>query len=197
SPQGGGEPLRVCGARVPQHRRAYLPGASMPLLDLTLACVPTDRSRPILDGSIAIPGVRIKALPGEPEEIFRRALREEAFDITELSMRSHTTVPARGATAYVAIPVFLSRAFRHSGLFIRTDRGISAPADLKGKRIGIPEYQQTGILWIRGMLRDEHGIGVRDAEWFTGGVNEPLPGERIALTLPPGIRVTSIGPQRT
>src|SRR5262245_40369022 len=151
-------------------------------LDLTLACVPTDRSRPILDGSIAIPGVRIKSLPGEPEEIFRRALREEAFDITEMSMSSHITVTARGATAYVAIPVFLSRAFRHSGIFIRTDRGIHAPVDLKGKRIGIPEYQQTAILWIRGMLRDEHGIAVRDVEWFTGGVNEPLPGERIALT---------------
>jgi len=167
------------------------------LLDLTLACVPTDRSRPILDGSIAIPGVRIKALPGEPEEIFRRALREEAFDITEMSMSSHITVTARGATAYVAIPVFLSRAFRHSGIFIRTDRGINAPTDLKGKRIGIPEFQQTAILWIRGMLRDEHGIGVRDVEWFTGGVNEPLPGERIPLTLPAGIRVTPIGPQRT
>jgi 4,5-dihydroxyphthalate decarboxylase len=78
----------------------------------------------------------------------------------------------------------------------RTDRGINVPADLKGKRIGIPEYQQTAILWIRGMLRDEHGIGVEDIEWLTGGVNEPLPGERIPITLPPRIRVTSIGSQR-
>jgi 4,5-dihydroxyphthalate decarboxylase len=114
-----------------------------------------------------------------------------------MSMSSHITVTARGETAYVAVPVFLSRAFRHSGIFIRTDRGINVPADLKGKRIGIPEYQQTAILWIRGMLRDEHGIGVRDIEWLTGGVNEPLPGERIPITLPPCIRVTSIGPQRT
>jgi 4,5-dihydroxyphthalate decarboxylase len=115
----------------------------MSVLDVTMACVPTDRSRPILDGSLAIPGMRITALPGEPEEIFRRALREEAFDITEMSMSSHITVPARGASAYVAVPVFPSRAFRHSGIFIRTDRGINVPADLKGKRIGIPEYQQT------------------------------------------------------
>jgi 4,5-dihydroxyphthalate decarboxylase len=169
----------------------------MPALDVTMACVPTDRSRPILDGSIAIPGMRITALPGEPEEIFRRALREEAFDITEMSMSSHITVTARGESAYVAVPVFPSRAFRHSGIFIRTDRGINVAADLKGKRIGIPEYQQTAILWLRGMLRDEHGIGVRDIEWLTGGVNEPLPGERIPITLPPGIRVASIGPQRT
>ena len=167
------------------------------MLDLTLACVPTDRTRPILDGTIAIPGVRLRFIPGEPEDLFRRALRDEAFDITEMSMSSHITVTARGNPHYVAIPVFLSRAFRHSGLFIRTDRGIGGPADLKGRRIGIPEFQQTAILWMRGMLRDEHGIGVRDAEWFTGGVNEPLPGERIALTLPPGIKVTPIGPNLT
>lgn len=169
----------------------------MSKLELTLACVPTDRSRPIMDGTIEIPGVRIKPIPGEPEDLFRRALRDEEFDITEMSMSSHITVTARGPTAYTCIPVFLSRAFRHSGMFIRTDRGIRGPADLKGKRIGIPEYQQTAIIWMRGMLRDEHGIGVRDAEWFTGGVNEPLPGERIALTLPPGIKVTPIGPKRT
>jgi 4,5-dihydroxyphthalate decarboxylase len=169
----------------------------MAKLDLTFACVPTDRTRPILDGTIELPGVRIKALPGEPEEIFRRALRDEEFDITEMSMSSHITVTARGGAHYVAIPVFLSRAFRHSAVFIRKDRGIRTPADLAGKRIGIPEYQQTAILWMRGVLRDEHGVGVRDVEWFTGGVNEPLPGERIALSLPPGIRVTPIGPHRT
>jgi 4,5-dihydroxyphthalate decarboxylase len=169
----------------------------MARIELTLACVPTDRTRPILDGTIEIPGVRLKSIPGEPEDLFRRALRDEEFDITEMSMSSHITVTARGSPHYIAIPVFLSRAFRHSGMFIRTDRGIRGPADLKGKRIGIPEFQQTAILWMRGILRDEHGIGVRDVEWFTGGVNEPLPGERIALTLPPGIRVKYIGPART
>jgi 4,5-dihydroxyphthalate decarboxylase len=169
----------------------------MAKLDLTLACVPTDRTRPILDGTIEVPGVRIRHIPGEPEDIFRRALRDQEFDVTEMSMSSHITVTARGDPHYVAIPVFLSRAFRHSGIFIRNDRGIREPSDLAGRRIGIPEYQQTAILWIRGMLRDEHGIGVRDVEWFTGGVNEPLPGERIALTLPPGIKVTPIGPDRT
>jgi 4,5-dihydroxyphthalate decarboxylase len=164
---------------------------------LTLACVPTDRSRPIIDGHIKIPGVSIAPLPAEPEEIFRRALREEAFDITEMSMSSHITMTARGDPAYVAVPVFLSRAFRHSGIYIRTDRGISRPEDLKGKRIGIPEYQQTAILWMRGMLRDLHGIGVRDVQWRTGGVLEPGLGERVALSLPDGIDVQPIGPDDT
>jgi 4,5-dihydroxyphthalate decarboxylase len=166
-------------------------------LRLTLACVPTDRSRPIIDGQIRIPGVTLEVLPDEPEDIFRRALREEAFDITEMSMSSHITMTARGNPAYVAVPVFLSRAFRHSGIFIRTDRGIRGPQDLKGRRIGIPEYQQTAILWVRGMLRDFHGISVRDVQWRTGGVLQPGLGERVALALPGDFDVQPIGPGET
>jgi 4,5-dihydroxyphthalate decarboxylase len=166
-------------------------------LQLTLACVPTDRSRPIIDGTVGIPGVTLTVLPDEPEDIFRRALREEAFDISEMSMSSHITMTARGNPHYIAVPVFLSRAFRHSGIYIRTDRGIRRPEDLKGKRIGIPEYQQTAILWIRGMLRDLHGVGVRDAQWRTGGVLQPGLGERVALSLPEGIDVKPIGPDDT
>lgn len=166
-------------------------------LCLTLACVPTDRSRPIIDGQVKIPGVSLTVLPDEPEDIFRRALREQAFDITEMSMSSHITMTARGDPAYIAVPVFLSRAFRHSGIFIRTDRGIRTADDLKGKRVGIPEYQQTAILWVRGMLRDFHGIGVRDIHWRTGGVLQPGLGERVALSLPEGIDVQPIGPDET
>jgi 4,5-dihydroxyphthalate decarboxylase len=166
-------------------------------LNLTLACVPTDRSRPIINGDIAIPGVAVSVLPGEPEEIFRRALREQAFDITEMSVSSHITMTARGDPAYIAVPIFLSRAFRHSGIFVRTDRGIRHPEDLKGKRIGIPEFQQTAILWMRGILRDFHGVGVRDVAWRTGGVLTPGLGERVPLSLPPGIDVQPIGPHET
>ena len=171
--------------------------SAMTDLPLTLACVPTDRSRSIIDGSIRIPGVTLTVLPDEPEDIFRRALREGAFDITEMSMSSHITMTARGDPHYVAVPIFLSRAFRHSGIYIRTDRGISRPEDLKGKKIGIPEYQQTAILWVRGMLRDMHGIGVRDAHWRTGGVLTPGLSERVALSLPNGIDVKPIGPSDT
>jgi 4,5-dihydroxyphthalate decarboxylase len=139
----------------------------------------------------------LTVLSDEPEDIFRRALREEAFDITEMSMSSHITMTARGDPHYVAVPIFLSRAFRHSGIYIRTDRGINRPEDLKGRRIGIPEYQQTAILWVRGMLRDFHGIGVRDVQWRTGGVLQPGLAERVALSLPEGIDVKPIGPDET
>jgi 4,5-dihydroxyphthalate decarboxylase len=166
-------------------------------LTLTLACVPTDRTRPLLDGRVGVPGVRLEFIAGEAEDIFRRALREQAFDVTEMSLASHITMTGRGEAAYVAVPVFLSRCFRHSAIYVRTDRGIAEPKDLKGKRIGIPEFQQTAIVWVRGILRDLYGVGVRDVVWRTGGVNAPGLSERVALTLPEGIRVEPIGPQQT
>ncbi|UCH75084.1 MAG: ABC transporter substrate-binding protein [Rhodospirillales bacterium] len=164
---------------------------------LTLACVATDRSRPILDGRVTVPGVTFAAEPGEPEAIFRTALREHAFDVTELSMSSHITVTARGDAHYVGVPVFLSRAFRHSGIYVRTDRGIDRPEDLKGRTIGLPEYQQTAALWVRGILRDLHGVGVRDVRWRIGGVEQTGQGERIRLDLPGDIDVEPIGPDET
>jgi 4,5-dihydroxyphthalate decarboxylase len=155
-------------------------------LVLSLACVPTDRTRPILDGRITVPGVRFTAIPGEPEDIFRRALRDRTFDVTELSMGSHIVTTARRDSPYVGVPVFLSRAFRHSAIYIRTDRGIRAPADLAGRTIGVPEYQQTAALWVRGIMREHHGIDTHAVRWRTGG-------ERVAITLPDGFDVQPLG----
>ncbi len=166
-------------------------------LRLTLACVATDRSRPILDGRVTVPGVTFDAEPGEPEAIFRTALRERKFDVTELSMSSHITVTARGDAHYVGIPVFLSRAFRHSAIYVRTDRGIERPEDLKARTIGLPEYQQTAALWVRGILRDLHGVGVRDARWRIGGVEQAGQTERIRLDLPADIDAAPIAPDAT
>ncbi len=123
-------------------------------IKMSLACVATDRTRPVLDGRSPIKGVQIAATTGEPEEIFRQVLREKNFEIAELSMGSHIVTTARGDSSYVGIPVFLSRAFRHSNIFVRTDRGIKRMEDLKGRRVGLPEYQQTAALWIRGILKD-------------------------------------------
>ena len=102
-------------------------------LSLTLACTASDRTRPVLDGRVSVPGVDLVPLPGEPEDIFRRALRDRAFDVSELSMGSHIVTTARGDSPYIGVPVFPSRAFRHSAVYIRTDRGIAGPADLAGR----------------------------------------------------------------
>jgi 4,5-dihydroxyphthalate decarboxylase len=166
-------------------------------VSLTLACTVSDRSRPILDGRVTVPGCRLAILPGESDEIFRRALRERAYDITELSMASHIVTTARGDSPYTAVPVFLSRAFRHSAIYVRTDRGIDSPADLRGKSVGLREYQQTMALWVRGMFRDGHGVAARDIGWRTGGLERPGGGERIAIELPPEIDLKQVGPSDT
>jgi 4,5-dihydroxyphthalate decarboxylase len=155
-------------------------------LALSLACTLSDRTRPVLDGRVASPRVQFHAIPGEPEEIFRRALRDRAFEISELSMGSHIVTTARGDAPYVGVPVFLSRAFRHSAIYVRTDRGISAPEDLAGRTIGLPEYQQTAALWVRGILREQHGIDTRAIRWRTER-------ERIPITLPPSFDVAPAG----
>lgn len=169
----------------------------MPDLQLTMACVATDRSRPILDGRVRIPGIALEFLPGEPETIFRQALREQSFDISEMSMGSHLTVTARGEAHYIGIPIFPSRAFRHSAVFVRTDRGINALDDLKGRKIGLPEYQQTAALWMRGIMRDLHGVGLGDVAWRTGGQEEPNQEERIRIDIPAAIDLEAIGEGKT
>lgn len=169
----------------------------MAAITLTLACTVTDRSRPILDGRVALPGVRLVTLPGEGEDIFRRALRDRAFEITELSMASHIVTTARGDSPYVGVPVFPSRAFRHSAIYVRTDRGIRTPADLRGKTIGLREYQQTLALWLRGIFRDSDGLRASEVTWRTGGLEAPGGGERIPIQLPPDIDLKQVGPADT
>jgi 4,5-dihydroxyphthalate decarboxylase len=162
-------------------------------LKFTLACVPTDRTRPILDGRVQVEGCEIVPLNVEPEEIFRRALQEKSFDLTELSMGSQIVTTARGDAAYVGVPVFLSRVFRHSAIFVRTDRGINSAEDLAGRRIGLPEYQQTAGLWVRGILRDQYGVDTSKISWCIGGQEKAGVGERIAVALPPHVDVKPIG----
>lgn len=139
-----------------------------------------------MDGRFRVPGCDITFLPGEPEDIFRRALRDKAFDISELSMGSHIVTTARGDSPYVGVPVFLSRAFRHSAVYVRTDRSIRTAADLAGRTIGLPEYQQTAALWVRGFLREQYGVDTRSIAWRTAG-------ERVAITLAPEFDVKPLG----
>ncbi|MCC5999947.1 MAG: ABC transporter substrate-binding protein [Pararhodobacter sp.] len=121
--------------------------------------------------------------------MFFRVFRHEAFDVSEMSFSSYCVKLARGEASYVAIPVFLSRAFRHTSVYIRTDRGIDSPADLKGRRIGIAEYQLSANVWVRGILEDEYGVRPSDITWVRGGMDTPGRPEKIAIDLPQDIRM--------
>jgi 4,5-dihydroxyphthalate decarboxylase len=150
-------------------------------LKLSIAVGDYDRIRPLMDGSVQIEGVDPVFMLLEPEEIFFRAFRHADFDICELSMSSFSVKTANGDCPYVGVPVFPSRAFRHNSIYIRTDRGIARPEDLKDKRIGVPEYQVTANVWTRAVLEDEHGVKPSDVTWIRG---RPMYGSRTRRKAP-------------
>ncbi|HEX6581175.1 MAG TPA: ABC transporter substrate-binding protein, partial [Actinomycetota bacterium] len=137
------------------------------------------------------------AITGQPEDLFARALRRQEFDVTELSLSSYLVVLARATSPYIAVPVFPSRVFRHSAVYVRTDRGIDRPENLAGKTVGVPEFQQTAALWVRGILADRHGVAPSDIRWRSGGLEQPSDGERIAIHVREGIDLRPIEPEST
>jgi 4,5-dihydroxyphthalate decarboxylase len=131
------------------------------------------------------------------EETFFRMLRNREFDVAEMSLSSYCVSLGRDDPPFIAIPVFPSRFFRHSCIFVSARSGIREPRDLAGKRIGTPEYQMTAPVWIRGILQDEYGVDAASPEYWTGGEEEPGRNEKIRLDLPAKIRVKPIGPDQT
>lgn len=164
----------------------------MSLLPITMAFWDYDRVQALADGTVGIAGCDAVHLKMDIHDIFFRAIRNHEFDITEMSFSSYMMMAARGDPPYRAIPVFLSRMFRYSAIYIRTDRGINGPQDLKGREVGVPEYQVTAALVARGMLSDEFGVTAADIRWRTGGVEDPGRPEKVKLDLPDGIEVEPI-----
>ncbi len=162
-------------------------------LKLTLGCWDYDRVRPLMDGSVVPNGIELTFLNMIVEETFFRMLRHREFDVAELSMSSYTVSLTRPERPFVAIPVFPSRFFRHSCIYVNADAGIREPKDLIGKRIGTPEYQMTAPVWIRGILQDHYGVPVDSVTYVTGGEEQPNRDEKIRLDLPTNIRVERIG----
>lgn len=157
-------------------------------LTLSIAMGDYDRTRPIHDGRVQIDGVDPVTKLQSPEEMFFRAFRHQTSDVSELSLSSYCVSIARGDAAYVAVPVFLSRAFRHSSIYIRADRGIKRPEDLKGRRIGIAEYQLTANVWARAILA-EHGVLPENIHWIRGGMDTAGRPEKLKLTLPDAVTI--------
>jgi 4,5-dihydroxyphthalate decarboxylase len=168
----------------------------MSKLQLSVAMGDYDRNRALFDGRVQIDGCDPVYMLLSPEEMFFRAMRSRDFDITELSFSSYLVKHSRGECPYIAVPVFLSRAFRHTSIYVRKDR-IKKPEDLKGKRIGIPEYQLTAIVWARSILQDDYGIAPEDVVWVRGGIDTPGRPEKIKLDLPAGVRIETAPENQT
>lgn len=164
---------------------------------ITIACGNYDRTQAIKDGVVKVEGCATTYLPLYPEEIFFRAFRYQEFDVSELSFSSYIRTVANGTSAYIGIPAFVSRIFRHSGIYVRRDAGIRTPADLRGKRIGLPEYQITAVVWMRGMMQHEYGVLPTEIHWRSGGQEEPGRHERTPLKPIKGIDLQPIGDDQT
>jgi 4,5-dihydroxyphthalate decarboxylase len=161
----------------------------MAKLPLTLACWDYDRTRPLIDGRVQPQGIDLNILVFRPHETFPRMLERQEFQVSELSLASYTTLIARGTCPFVAVPVALSKIFRHSCIYVRTDAGIATPEDLKGKRVGMMQYGSTGSVFMRGMLQHEYGVRPEDVDWFMGALETPGPRPLIPLNLPGQIRL--------
>jgi 4,5-dihydroxyphthalate decarboxylase len=168
----------------------------MSKLRLSLGCWNYDRTRSLMDGTIQPDGIDLTYLNMPVEETFFRMLRNREFDVAEMSLSSYSVSLFRDSP-FIAIPIFPSRFFRHSCIYVNADSGIKSPKDLIGKKIGNPEYQMTAPVWIRGVLSDEYGVPVDSVTYYTGGEEEPNRDEKLKLDLPSNIKVQSIGPTQT
>jgi 4,5-dihydroxyphthalate decarboxylase len=163
----------------------------MSRLPITIATWDYDRVRALIDGRVSVEGCDVNYLTMPVEECFERAYFHGEFEVAEIGFSPFLIALSRGPTPYVALPVFLSRMFRHSAVYIRTDRGIETPADLRGKRIGVPEYQMSAVMWFRGWLKDEFGIKADDITWVQAGLEVPGRRDKFPLNLPAGFPLTS------
>jgi 4,5-dihydroxyphthalate decarboxylase len=169
----------------------------MSKLKLTFGCWNYDRTRALMDGAVQAEGIDLNYLNMPVEETFFRMLRHREFDVAEMSLSSYTVSLFSETRPFIAIPVFPSRFFRHSSIYVNADSGIREPRDLIGKRVGNPEYQMTAPVWIRGILADHYGVPIDSVTYYTGGEEEPDRPEKLKLDLPSSIRIQRIGPGRT
>jgi 4,5-dihydroxyphthalate decarboxylase len=166
-------------------------------LPLTLACGDYDRTRGLRWGLVEVEGIDLNYLCQPVEETFWRMARAKEYDVAEMSMGSYMIRRSKGIDDLVAIPIFPSRMFRHGFYFVNASSGIKTPADLKGKRMSVPEYQITAAIWMRGILEHDYGIAPRDMRWFSGGLYEPGRIEKQHITLPEGVVLEPIPEGRT
>ena len=164
---------------------------------VTIACGNYDRTQAIRDGRVKVEGCAVTYLPLYPEEIFHRVFKFQEFDISEMSFSSYLRTVSAGTSEYTAVPAFVSRIFRHSGIYIRKGAGIAKPEDLRGKRIGVPEYQITAVVWMRGMMQHEYGVPPSEIHWRSGGQEQAGREERTPLKPIPGLDLQAIPHDKT
>src|SRR5205814_7420545 len=164
-----------------------MPANILDRMRLTLACGRYDRTQALIDGRVRVEGVdELDYLALRPGETFWRMLNHEEFDASEMSLSSYTILRSEGDERFIAIPVFPSRVFRQNALYVRADSPLREPRELKGKRIGVGDYQMTAAVWTRGFLQHEYGVRPQDLTWVVG---KPIR----AIRQPRDVRIETLG----
>jgi len=166
-------------------------------MDLNIAFWDYDRTRPLMDGRVPISGINPNITVLRPREIFPRMIQDQEFHAAEMSLASYVILKARNRCPFVGIPVMLSKIFRHDCIYVRPDAGIKEPADLRGKRVGLPQYSSTAGVFIKGLVQHEYGVPPSEIDWFMGGQDTPAPAPLVPLDLPPEINLEFIAEDKT
>ncbi|AMN44370.1 PhnD/SsuA/transferrin family substrate-binding protein [Rhodoplanes sp. Z2-YC6860] len=166
-------------------------------ITLKLACWEYDRTRPLLDGRVRPQDLELDITLMRPQQAFQAMLHGREFDIAEMSLANYTSLKARGDCPFVAIPVMLSKMFRHSCIYVHADAGIRSPSDLKGKRAGTAQFTSTGVVFVKGVLEHEYGISQRDMSWWIGGLHKPVPSPQTLPNAPEGVSIHYLGAGQT
>jgi 4,5-dihydroxyphthalate decarboxylase len=167
-------------------------------LHLTLATLDyLDRARALIDGSVRPKGLSLTIQTYQPYDLFARVAQKVEFDLAEMSFGTYASIYSRGDRRYIGIPVFPSRHFRHGFIFVHGPSDIQKPGDLRGRRVGVPDYEMTAALWQRAILLHDFGVEPRELQWFQGGEFAPGFAERQKLPTPPGVSIDIIPEDRT
>lgn len=166
-----------------------MPPAVAPV-SLSLAISRYDHCEDVVSGRVGVEGVTLTPLDLPVEEIFYRSIHHREFDVAEMSFAKFAAISAGPSPDIVGLPIFPSRVFRQSGLFVRADSPLTDPMQLADKRVGVPEWAQTAQVWMRGWLQHDLGLPLASIDWVQAGVNEAGRKEKVGLTLPEGVRLT-------
>src|SRR3982074_1771257 len=155
------------------------------------------RTWPVFDGKVKPDGITLVPSAVHPSELFWRQLRFADFDVSEMSFSSLIMARSKGDDRWVGLPIFTTRKFFHAEILVRKDSGIDRPGDLKGRRVGVPEYQQTAALWTRGVLEHEFGVAPKDMQFWMERAPSHSHRGAIGFSPPPGVTVRQIPPEKT
>ncbi len=166
-------------------------------LQLSFGITSNPRTWPIIDGRVVPDAIDPAISVCDPSELFWRQLRFAEFDVSEMSMSSLMMIRAQDDDRFVGLPIFTTRRFFHTNILVRRDARINTPADLKGKRVGVPEYQQTAALWIRGIIQSEFGVAPKDMEFWMERVPARSHAGAVGFKPPPGVTINQIPPEKS